>query len=117
MENGSLGLFVPVMLLLIIVIVIQQRNKTVTVARIIKRKRIRKGGRNQMKELAKRFLDKECIIYTLNYQLEGTVKEVSNGAILVDKKGTLEAVNLDFITRIREFPRDKKGKKKSVVLD
>ena len=28
-----------------------------------------------------------------------------------------QAINLDFVIRIREFPKNKKGKKKSVVLD
>lgn len=28
-----------------------------------------------------------------------------------------ELINLDFVTRIREYPRKKNGKKKSVVLD
>ena len=71
-----------------------------------------------MVELAKKFINKECIIYTFNSQLDGVViKEVSNGAVLVEKKGTVEAVNLDFVTRIREYPRNKNGKKKSIVID
>ena len=71
-----------------------------------------------MKELAERFIDKECLIYSFDgHQLEGVIKEVSDGAILVDKNGGLEAINLDFIIRIREYPRNQKGKKKSVVLD
>lgn len=71
-----------------------------------------------MKELAKKFIDKECLIYTFNgNQHDCTIKEVTDGAILVEKAGTTEAINLDFIVRIREFPRNKKGKKKSVVLD
>ena len=32
------------------------------------------------------------------------------------KKET-EILNLDFVIRIREYPRNKKGKKKSVVVD
>ena len=72
-----------------------------------------------MKELAKRFIDKECLIssFDSNHQFEGIIKEVSDSAILVEKNGTAEAINLDFVIRIREFPRNKKGKKKSVVLD
>ena len=62
-----------------------------------------------MIELAKRFIDKECIIYTFNSQIEGIVREVSDGAVLVEKDGTLEAVNSDFIMRIREYPRKKNG--------
>ena len=72
-----------------------------------------------MKELAKRFIDKECLIssFDSNHQFEGVIKEVSDSAILVEKNGTVEAINLDFVIRIREYPKNKKGKKKSVVLD
>jgi len=45
------------------------------------------------------------------------IKEVTDGAILVEKAGKSEVINLDFVIRIREFPKNKKGKKKSVVLD
>ena len=72
-----------------------------------------------MIELAKRFIGKECIIYAFdsNHQFEGIVKEVSDNAILLEKDGKLEALNLDFVIRIREYPRKKNGKKKSVILD
>lgn len=72
-----------------------------------------------MEELAKKFIDKECIIASFdgNHQYDGIIKEVTEGAILIEKDGKLEAINLDFVIRIREYPRNKKGKKKSVVLD
>lgn len=72
-----------------------------------------------MKELAERFIGKECLIYSFdsNHQYEGIIKEVTDGAILVENDGKLEAINLDFVIRIREYPKNKKGKKKSVVLD
>ena len=84
---------------------------------LIKRKFSKEAG--QMKELAQRFIGKECIIYTFNsQQLDGTVKEVTNGAlVLVRKDGGEEAINLDFVFRIREYPRKKNGKKKDVVVD
>ena len=68
--------------------------------------------------LAKRFVEKDCIVYSFDgHQFEGVVKEVSNSAILIEKNGEAEAINLDFVIRIREYPRNKNGKKKSVVLD
>lgn len=72
-----------------------------------------------MKELAKRFVDKECLItaFDSNHQFEGVIKEVSDSAILVEKNGTIEAINLDFVIRIREYPKNKNGKKKAVVFD
>ena len=70
-----------------------------------------------MLKLAEKFIDKECIVYTFNSQINGIVKEVSDGAVLLVNNGVEEAVNVDFIVRIREYPRKKNGKKKSVVLD
>ena len=72
-----------------------------------------------MIELAKRFIGKECLIYAFdsNHQFVGIIKEVTDGAILLEKDDTLEAINLDFVIRIREYPKKKNGKKKSVVLD
>ena len=73
----------------------------------------------KMVELAKRFIDKECLVYAFDssHQFQGTIKEVTDGAILLDNNGKLEAINLDFVIRIREYPTNKKGKKKSVVID
>jgi hypothetical protein len=81
--------------------------------------RIRKSkGDREMLELAKRFIDKECIIYTLsNGQITGTIKEVTEHGLLVESEIGTEVVNLDFVTRIRDYPRNKKGKKKSIILD
>lgn len=70
-----------------------------------------------MYELAQSFIGKECIVYTFNSQLTGTIRQVNEGGILLEKSGEQEAVNFDFIVRIREYPRNKNGKKKSAVLD
>ena len=70
-----------------------------------------------MLELAKRFIEKECIIYTFNNQVVGIIKEIEGNALMIEKNGVFEAVNLDFVVRIREYPKKKNGKKKSVVLD
>lgn len=93
-----------------------QNRKTIIAGKIIKKRR---GGTKEMIELAKRFIGKECLIYSLgsSSQLDGTIKEVSDSAILIEKDGTIEAINLDYVTRIREYPKNKKGKKKSIVVD
>ena len=74
-----------------------------------------------MNELAKRFIGQECIIYTITSNdgsVQGVIKEVSDSGMIIEKKtGELEIVNLEFVTRIREYPRKKNGKKQSVVLD
>ena len=71
-----------------------------------------------MKELAERFIEKECMIYTYNGQLDAVIKEVTDGGLLIKRlDNTEEVVNLDFVIRIREYPRKKNGKKKDIVLD
>jgi len=110
--------YIPIIILWIIIFYALFRNRRAVVARQIIKKR-KMEGNDEMKELAKKFIDKECLIssFDSNHQFEGIIKEVSDSAILVEKNGTVEAINLDFVIRIREFPKNKKGKKKSVVLD
>ena len=46
------------------------------------------------------------------------LKEVEDGGLVIEKTtGETEIVNLDFVTRIREYPRKKNGKKKNIVVD
>lgn len=104
-----------VILVIFIVLFMQHRKEKVWLKNYIQRKKRKEPI--EMLELAKRFIGKECIIYTFNNQLEGVIKEISGNALMIEKKGMLEAVNLDFVVRIREYPRNKNGKKKSVVLD
>lgn len=99
-----------------VIFIIYGQRKDIIVKKIITNKR--KEENTQMIELAKKFIDKECIVYSFNgSQIVGTVKEVSESALMLENNGVLEAVNLDFIVRIREYPKKKNGKKKSVVLD
>lgn len=60
-----------------------------------------------MKELATRFINKACVISSFdgNQQYKGVIKEVTDGAILIEKGNKLEAINIDFIGRIREIPQ------------
>ena len=108
--------YIPIIMLWIIIFIMLRNSESAIAKKIIKKRKME--GNTEMKELAQRFIDKECLIYSFNSnQFEGVIKEVTEGAILVEKGGTVEAINLDFVIRIREFPKNKKGKKKSVVLD
>lgn len=95
----------------VIVYFILRKRKSVVAKKIIEKRKLEDN--KEMIELAKKFIGKECIIYAFdsNHQFDGIIKEVSDGAILLEKSGNLEAINLDFVIRIREFPRNKKGKK------
>ncbi len=105
--------YIPIIMLFVIIF-ITQRNEKAVLKNIINK---RKTEDTQMYELAQNFIDKECIIYTFNSQLTGIIKQVNEGGILLEKSDAIEAVNFDFIVRIREYPKNKKGKKKSVILD
>ena len=108
--------YIPIFVVLLLLFIITRNQKQMLLLRLIEKRKME--DKAQMVELAKKFIDKECLIYTFNGgQIDCTVKEVSNGALLVETNGTIEAINLDFVMRIREYPRNKKGKKKSVVLD
>lgn len=72
-----------------------------------------------MEELAKQFVGKECIIYTLasnDSYIKGIIKNVADGGMMIDNSGNIEAVNLEFVTRIREYPHNSKGKKKAIIM-
>lgn len=72
-----------------------------------------------MIELIQKFIGKECLIYCINSEtaVEGTIQQLEGGWITVVNNDSEEIINIDYIVRIREYPRSKNGKKKSVVLD
>jgi len=109
--------WIPIIMMFVVLFVIL-RNRKAVVARKIIQDRKRKEN-TEMIELAKRYIGKECLIYSFDGspQFQGIIREVIDGAILVENAGTLEAINLDFVIRIREYPRNKKGKKKSLIVD
>ena len=106
-----------IFIFLIIYLITTRRNNSVIAQKIIKNRKSEDTAK--MIELAKRFIGKECLIYAFdsNHQFTGVIKEVTDSAILIENNGTLEAINLEFVIRIREYPKKKNGKKKSVVLD
>ena len=100
--------YIPIIFLWIIIFIIFINRRNALIIRKAIKKR-RKRGSSEMKELAKRFIDKQCVIYSFdNCQYKGAIKEVTDGAILVENDGKLEAINLDFIIRIREYSKNKK---------
>ena len=118
--NGNTYLILLAVLILVIIPWITRRRRLAAVRHILNQKKQNKENR-EMKELTKRFIGEECIIYTITSNdgsVQGVIKEIDDGGMVIEKKtGELEIVNLDFVTRIREYPRKKNGRKKGVVLD
>lgn len=115
----SSSYFIIILLLLVIFPAIRRRR--ITVVRNILSKKMQNKENRVMKELAKRFIGEDCIIYPISSfdgSLHGVIKEVNDSAMIIENtSGELEVINLDFVTRIRQYPRKKNGKKKSLVLD
>ena len=65
-----------------------------------------------MREAAKQFIDKECLITVFGSDMQGVIKEITeDGAMLVQNGRENIAVNLDFVMKIKEIPLNKNGKK------
>lgn len=99
----------------LIVFAIMQRKKRKNAAMINHRKKYKNEEIFKMKELAQQFIGKECLIYTIASDTnaeKGVIKEITEKGILLDDDGNLQAINLEYVTRIREWPRNAKGKKK-----
>ena len=92
---------------------ISRQNRRAVAQRMLMRKKRaninkRQETRKKMFEAAKKFIGKKCIIYTFNSDyIPGVVKEVTEGAVIVDRKGKEEIVNLDFIVRIKDASDNK----------
>lgn len=100
-----------------LVLFLERQQRRAAIRQQIRKKHTTKE-REAMRELAKQFIGKECLIYTINSSnVEGILRDVGSSGLLVENKGNTEVVNLDYVVRLREYPKDKKGKKKSVVLD
>ena len=106
------SVYVCIILLLLVVYLQRQRRKKVAVMRHMKRNR---KGQITMLEMLERFIGKECIVYALENQITGTIREIRDGWIIVENDKGTEALNAEFVTRVREYPRKKNGKKAAII--
>lgn len=108
--------FLPLLIILFLVILplFARRKRAAAVRQFLNRKKQNKES-NEMKELAKRLIGEDCIIYTITSEsgsIQGVLKEVEDGGLVIEKTtGETEIVNLDFVTRIREYPQQEKRQK------
>lgn len=107
-----LCLLLPIVLLL----VMEEKQKKIHIKQRIIGSKVKKGN-SYMLEIINAYVGKECLIYTMNSQITGTISEVNDNWIKIKSGTTEDIINLDYVIRIREYPKNKKGKKKSVVLD
>lgn len=104
-------------IIMFLIVFMLQLRKQKNAAIIRHRKNHKRQENKEMKELAQKFIGKDCLIYTIASSTEaikGIITEITDSGLLVDCSGNLQAVNLEYVTRIREWPKNAKGKKKSV---
>lgn len=110
-----------IVFILIIYLYIRKERQTAAVVRQIQKQRKQNKEKAAMKELAMQFIGEECLIYTITSSsgsIQGVIREIDDGGMIIEKEsGEREIINLDFVTRIRQYPKKKNGKKKSVVFD
>lgn len=101
-------------------LIMQARKRRLAAVKHILNKN-RNKEKKSMKELAKQFINHDCIIYMITSDsgsIQGIIKEITDDGMVVERKtGELEIINLEYVTRIREYPTNKNGKKKSIILD
>lgn len=110
-----------IVVILILLWWIRKRRRTAAAVRQMQNRRKQNKQILAVKELAKQFIGEECIIYTITSNdgsVQGVIKEIDGGGMIIERNsGEREIINLDFVTRIRQYPKKKNGKKKSVVFD
>jgi len=105
-----------VFFLLLFVIIPSQKQKALNVKRIIKKRK--KRGIMNMNEIFQKYIDKDCVIYISNgtsSAIEAKVSSVTDNWLSVQTKDGEEAINIDYIVRIKEHPLTKSGKKKTII--
>ena len=110
---SSFGVYFPLIILFIIIITGRKETEKYIEARIRKKK-----GDIEMQEVARRFIGKDVLINTVasgNY--DGILKEVVENAAVLEKNGKETVINLDYVIRLREYPKNKHGKRKSLITD
>lgn len=67
-----------------------------------------------MNELIEAYIGKYVIISTGLTSVDGTLVKVEDNWAQLETKSGIKTVNLEYVSVVQEYPRNKKGKKSSV---
>jgi hypothetical protein len=106
------------LLLLVCLWLLHEQNRRQELFRIRNRRKGRKNGAADMNETVRQFIGKECIITVGISTVAGVIEQLEDHRLVLTATGTNErsVLNMEYISRIREYPRKKNGKKKAVVF-
>lgn len=112
--GGNRG-FIFLLFLVVFLTLYYERQRVRKLLNVLRIKR--KRGEKPMAHIIESFLGKDCILNLASGgTADGIVKSVSEGWVtLENQEGKLQAVNMDYVSRIREYPKNKNGKRKIVV--
>lgn len=105
-----------IILVILLIIIPRRKRMKIAAVKIQQKKRMKRKDRSAMNEIIKNYIGKDCIIYNMNgEQITGIITSAVDGWITVQEpsKEDVQAINLDYVTRVREFPYDKNGKRKN----
>lgn len=106
-------------LIIFLVIIPAARARQLRQVRVSKRNKAkRRKGEIIMNELVKSYIGKEVIIWAGSSSgVTGTMTKIEENWVEVeDKNGNTQILNTDYISRIQDYPRNKNGKKKTVIV-
>lgn len=73
-----------------------------------------------MNDAIMRFVGKDCLIYCgagFGENVSGVIEDIAGDWITVKTKGGIETVRIDYVTRIREYPKSKNGRRRGETPD
>ena len=106
-------IFLYVFFIVILCMYLQRRRRIHQIIR--KHIKMKKGkGIINMNELMHKYIGKEVIIYTGLSSVSGTLTKIEDSWAELETATGSQILNLEYISRIREYPRNKKGKKSSL---
>ena len=108
------GVWVAIFLLFFVLWQQRQQQNQAAATRMQRKK----GGRKTMSAMVETYIGKDCIVYTLNNaQICGIIRDVQDGWLRIETEKGSDVINLDYIIRVREYPKNKKGKRAAIVAD
>jgi len=113
----NIATYIPIIILFIIPLITRKRKKD-RIKQYLELKEKRKNGDNEMKALAERLIGKDIIVSLLTEEsVDGILREVTdNGLVIEAPNGMTKMVNLEFVTKMQEYPKNKKGKRKELFF-
>ena len=102
------AIYIAIFLPIFIILIQAPAQNRIIINNIVKRKT--KKENYEMMEHVKKFIGKECYIYTIQSMsspIKGIIKDVDDNSIILETKKTKDVINLDYVMRVSEIQKNK----------